>query len=446
MELSPEDTYGIILMVGCLIGSGFFSSTETAVTALDRLKVKHIMQTRGDSANSLRLWSEHPDRVLATVLIFNNIVNILASAIATDMAFRHFENQAVGIATGVTTLLVLVFGEIIPKSFAKAHAETVAIFAMKIINLIYNVFKPIIILFSGLATGVIKTFSEQTTDDNVTEEQLEFMIDEGHKAGVIKDLKKEIIEGAFDFDETRVKEIITPRPQLSVLSSQHTYKDALEMAVETGHSRIPVYGENIDQIIGVVLAKDLLAFVTKGNEPTQMLVTDIMREAFFAPEASTIMQLFKDLKRTKNHMAVIIDEYGGTAGIVTMEDILEEIVGEIQDEFDSEELNFVKVNDNIIDVAGWVNMSDFFDFFEIEEDELSDEEKDHESDTIAGWLTDMTDRMPEIGQKVTLSNLVIEVTKLDNHRIERVRVAKKLSFAKNLPDSVEPTEASSNNS
>lgn len=435
MGLSPEDTYGLMIMVFCLFGSGFFSSTETAVTALDHLKVKHIMQVRGAQAKSLGLWKDHPERVLATVLIFNNIVNILASAVATDMAFRHFESQAVGIATGVTTLLVLVFGEIIPKSFAKAHAEPIAILSMRVINIIYVIFKPVIILFSSLATGVVNTFTEQKTDHNVTEEQLEFMIDEGHKAGVIKDLKKEIIEGAFDFDETRVKEIITPRTQLSVLSTEHNLQDALKLSIETGHSRIPIYGENIDQIVGILFAKDMLAFLSENKVPSEHSVSEIMRDAFFAPEAATIMQLFKDLKRTKNHMAIIIDEYGGTAGIVTMEDILEEIVGEIQDEFDFEENDFDEVGEGVFDVSGAANVYDFYDFFKIEEDSLSDIEKDHESDTIAGWLTDMTDKMPEVGQKVNLSNLEIEVIKVDGHRIERVKVTKKLSFENENKDS-----------
>ena len=434
MELSNQDTYGILIMVACLAGSGFFSSTETAVTSLDKLKVKHILQVRGNSARSLKLWQDHPDRVLATVLIFNNIVNILASAVATDMAFRYFENQAVAFATGITTILVLVCGEIIPKSFAKAHAEPVALFSMRIINIIYILFKPVVVVFAGLATGVVNTFAEQTNDQDVTEEQLEFMIDEGHKAGVIKDLKKEIIEGAFDFDETRVKEIITPRTALSVLSSDQTYQDALKLTNESGHSRIPVYGESIDQIVGIVFAKDMLVHSALNDRPDDIPVTEIMRDAFFAPEAATIMQLFKDLKRTKNHMAVIIDEYGGTAGIVTMEDILEEIVGEIQDEFDAEENNFTELEEGVFEVVGSVNVHDFYSFFDIDEESLNDQEKDHESDTIAGWLTDMTDKMPEIGQKVALANLEIEVVKLDSHRIELVKVSKKLSFAKNLGD------------
>ena len=178
----------------------------------------------------------------------------------------------------------------------------------------------------------------------------------------------------------------------------------------------------------------MLVHSALNDRPDDIPVTEIMRDAFFAPEAATIMQLFKDLKRTKNHMAVIIDEYGGTAGIVTMEDILEEIVGEIQDEFDAEENNFTELEEGVFEVVGSVNVHDFYSFFDIDEESLNDQEKDHESDTIAGWLTDMTDKMPEIGQKVALANLEIEVVKLDSHRIELVKVSKKLSFAKNLGD------------
>jgi CBS domain containing-hemolysin-like protein len=410
----------------CLILSAFFSSAETAITSLGAMKVKHMLNTRGKSVRQLRLWAVHPGRVLTTILIFNSVVNILGASLATVIAADFFQDQAVGVATGVVTFLVLVFGEIMPKSFAKTHAETWAIFSMRIVNLAYYSIYPVVLALSGFAEWVIKVFSKGAKRSPlITEDELEFIVNESQKAGVIEHIKKEIIEGAFDFDETRVREIMTPRTDLAAIEETDPINSLMELIIKSGHSRIPVYRETIDHVVGVVLAKDFLSLaLNKAKQASVVYAKDLMRAPFFVPESKTIMEVFNDLKRSKSHIAIVIDEYGGTAGIVTMEDILEEIVGEIQDEFDAEEADIVQVDDKVHDVSGSINIDEFLDFFQLGSKELPEDEPTEQSDTLAGWMTQLISEMPEVGQKVTIGEFEMEVTEVDRHRIERVRITK----------------------
>lgn len=408
----------------CLVLSAFFSSAETAITSLGVIKVRHILDQRGKNASQLKLWLKHPGRVIATILLFNNVVNILASSVTTQLTYVYFESGAIGIATGLTTFWVLVFGEIIPKSFAKSHAEGMALFSMRIIQIIYFMSYPLVRGLSGFADFVIRLISRGSkTTPLITEEEIEFIVSEGEKAGVIGDIKKDIIEGAFDFDETKVREIMTPRPDLTALHVDTPWKEVVDKALETGHSRLPVYRDNIDQIVGIVLAKDLLKFLSQQvNETKNLNASDFMRETHFAPESKSIMEVFKDLKRTKNHMAVIIDEYGSTAGIVTMEDILEEIVGEIQDEFDAEEAQILKIDEHVFEVSGSMNIDEFFNYFKIQEGDLRENEKGEDVDTLAGWVTQLIGEMPQVGQKVRVLTFDIEVIEVSQMRIDAVKI------------------------
>ena len=416
--LTGSDLITLFIIFVCIIFAALFSCTETAVTSLDPLKVKHIMASRGKKALSLKLWAEHPERVLVTILIYNNVVNILATSLATSLATVYFKSSGVGIATGLMTILIIVFAEIIPKSFGKTHAEPVAIITMKMIALLYKISSPLIKIFSGLAKLVVRAFSKKVSDDHeVTEEQLEFMLNESHRAGKIKDEKRDIIEGAFDFDETKVKEIITPRTSLKCLDENATFKEAIDLSISTGFSRLPVYRQNLDQIIGIVLIKDVLAASANNPDYGSLFVKNHMRETFFAPESKTIMRLFFDLKKTKNHLAIVIDEYGGTCGIVTMEDIIEEIFGEIQDEHDSEAPQFIKLDDKTFQVSASVDLDDFQEYFDLQPFE-------HDADTIAGWITDLAKEIPVKGQTVSYKNLKIKVTEIKQRRINTIKVTK----------------------
>jgi CBS domain containing-hemolysin-like protein len=422
-EFLQSEFWALVVIGVCVLLSAAFAAAETAITALGTLKARHLVETEA-KAHHLNLWLQHPSRVLTTVLLFNTVVKILASAVATNVASHYSKDQAIGIATGVTTFLVLVFGEVIPKAFGRAHAESVGIFGIRFVNVAYRITYPAVWVLSELANFMIRRFGRPTSlQPTITEEELEFLIKIGEKSGAIEPSKREMITGVFDFDETKVREIMTPRTDVAAIEKSDTFHEATSLIIQTGHSRIPVYEERIDNVVGIIFAKDLLRHAAQGQMKTPL--SHLMRQPLFVPDSKPIMDAFKDLKRTKNHMAVIIDEYGGMAGVVTMEDILEEIVGDIQDEFDKEEAQVLKIDKGVYDVSGAMNISEFREYFEL--DEAFEAEVEGEADTIGGWMTQFLGDMPEVGQTVTRGPLTIEVSEVGRHRIERLRVAKILA-------------------
>ena len=426
--LGPSEISSLVIIGFCLLFSAFFSASETAITSLGQLKAQHLLERRqGKRSKHLRFWLDYPDRVLATILIFNNVFNILASAQATVLATKIFGSQGVGVATGVVTFLVLVFGEIIPKSMARSHFELLSDWSLRIIRFLYVTFFPIVWVMSELTKSIINLSGVESKSPTITEDEIEFLINEGEKAGVIEDTKKDMISGVFEFDETKVREIMTPRTDIAAISKDESFEAAVQLTLRTGHSRIPVFEDRMDHIVGMIFAKDLLGSMYKVGASDNPKLSQIMREPHFVPESKPLMEVFKDLKKTKNHMAIIIDEYGGTAGLVTMEDILEEIVGEIQDEYDSEEAMFIKRDKNNFDVAGSVSISDFMEYFELTD--AFEKEVEGEVETIAGWMTQLLGDLPEVGQTVSHNNLTIEVTDVARHRIERIRVTKRVGAA-----------------
>ncbi len=426
----------LIVIFICILSSAFFSASETAITSIGRLKVQQILDSGKKGTRHLKFWVEKSNKILITILIFNNAINIFTSAFATTLATFYFKSNAIGIATGAVTFMVLIFGEIIPKSFAKANAEMLGIFSLRIIIVLYKLFAWLVIPLDFLAKLVINWLGAPKTDSPpVTEEDLEFYLKMSEDTGGIEDIKKDMISNVIDFDETKVREIMTPRTDISAISIESDFLELVHMINETGHSRIPIYEENIDNITGIILAKDALRALTRKDKEPQ--IKTLIREPFFSPESKPIMDVFKELKRTKNHLTVVIDEYGGTAGLVTMEDILEEIVGEIQDEHDVEEAEILEIETNVFDVAGSVNFDDFVEHFELTEVADTEEETlrplTSESDTVGGWLTTLIGKIPEIGQKVSFAELNIEITEVGQRRIERLRINR--AALKASPDS-----------
>lgn len=423
-SLLASDLNSLTIIGLCLVLSAFFSAAETAITSLGTLKAKHLLKTRKRSAQPLKLWITHPGRVLTTILFFNNIVNILASAITTAISIKYFGSQAIGIATGVVTFLVLVFGEIVPKSFAKAYSEVFALFSMRFIVIAYYLGYPFIVGLSSIADWMIRHISRGDSGPPlITEEEIEFIVSEGEKAGVIEDIKKEIIEGAFDFDETTVKEIMTARTDLVALEKGTSFDEVLRVIIKSGHSRIPIFDGHIDQIVGIVLAKDLLVYSFDDKiKPKDLRASDLMRECMFTPETKSIMSAFKDLNRSKNHIAIIIDEYGGTAGIVTMEDIMEEFVGEIQDEFDSERKEVTRKSEGVFEVVGAMNAVDFLEKFHLSPSDIPDQKSIHDVETVSGLVTLLVGQLPRVGQVIQIGKLKLVVLALEKRRVHLVKV------------------------
>ena len=424
-SLTSYDTTQLAIILVSLLASAFFSGTETAITSLGSLKAKHLVDQNGAAKRQLNLWLNHPARVLTTILIFNNFFHILASAVATDFASRHLQSQAIGIATGVMTLLILFFVEIIPQSFARTHAERIAVPTLRVIYVIYVLMIPIVWLVSEFAARVVsKLGGVRQENPPITEEELEYLVNVGERAGVLEETKKEMIVGVFEFDETKVREIMTPRPDVKWLNEGSNLSEALALAVESGMSRIPVCeNASIDNVVGILLVKDLLKVARdqpQGGGDFNLKM--IMRAPFFVPESKPVMDVFKELKSSKNHIAVVIDEHGGTAGVVTMEDILEEIVGEIQDEYDTEEAEILELEPGIHDVAGSCNIDEFLEYFDIDENTIADKPDDG-IDTLAGWIVALLGELPEIGKTLRIGPLNVEVTDVERQRIRRVRVS-----------------------
>ncbi len=420
--LHNADLVDIGIILTCLMFSAFFSAAETAITCIGALRANHLLDSTKKPMKHLKLWIKKPSRVLTTILIFNNTINIFASAMATQVATRFFQSQAVGIATGIITILVLIFGEIIPKSFAKAFPEKFGLFALKIVRGLYYLLFPLVDALSIMTNFLIEKLTSKSVTDKppITEDEIEYLIDVGKESGVIDGQRSDMISGVFDFHDTRVREIMTPRTDISALDEESaSFKDAIDMVVEGGHSRIPLYKERIDNITGVIFAKDLLK--ASQTPKQQKNITAFAKAAHFTPESKSIMDLLKDLQKTKNHMAIVVDEYGGTAGLVTMEDIMEELVGEIHDEHDKVEQDITKIEDGKYTVTGTASLSDFAEFFEIEDKK---ESKESEVDTVGGWVTELIGELPEKGQKVSVGFLDIEVIEIGQRRIDKILVVK----------------------
>lgn len=426
MGMIPEaDVAEVVVIAVCLLCSATFSASETAITSLGSLKAKHMLETQDRGHRQLNMWLEQPGRVLTTILIYATIVHVLASALVTEMATRYFASQAIGIATGITTLLVLIFGEIVPKSYARTHSDQLAIPALRFIYVVYLVSAPLVWGFSGFASWIVSLGGVKKESPPITEAELEYLVNVGERAGVLEETKKEMIVGVFEFSETKVREIMTPRPDIWWLRIDSTYDDALKLAIESGMSRIPICSsDGIDHVVGILLVKDLLRVAREnGNGKAAFSLTSIMREPFFIPESKLIMDVFKELKSSKNHIAVVIDEHGGTAGLITMEDILEEIVGEIQDEYDVEEAEILELEDGIYDVAGSYHIDEFLEFFELHDNQIG-EKPDEGIDTIGGWITSLLGELPEVGKTVKIGPLSVEISEVQRHRVKRVRVSK----------------------
>jgi len=401
--LDGDIIYFILIAISLLM-SAFFSASETAITSLGALKTRHLIEKETGFDGHLKMWLEQPRRVITTILIFNNVVNIMVSVLTTMLVGKYFSSNAIGVAMGAITFAILVFGEVIPKSLASANAEVLARFSLRIIRWCYALTYPLVWILSWLADFLIEKFrGKDDPPPVITEDEIEFLIEKGEGSRVIEDTKRDMIAGIFDIDETKVREVMTPRTDLVALDiDEADFDTAVKEIIESGHSRIPIYKDKMDEMVGLILAKDLLKSL--ASKP--------------------IIEVFKELKRTKNHMAVVVDEYGGTAGVVTMEDILEEIVGEIQDEHDNEEGDITQTGLDTFVVQGSMNLPDFFEHYKLDSAAAQKTLDDTDVDTIGGFVTELLSELPRVGQKIVYQHLRIKVIKVQSRRIEKLRVVR----------------------
>jgi CBS domain containing-hemolysin-like protein len=403
----------LIGFISLLILSGFFSGSETAFMSANRVRIRELVNEGDKKAERVDKLLEDQTKLLTTILIGNNLVNIAASAIATSIAIDIFGSKGVGIATGVVTLVILVFGEITPKSIGNNNPIKYAKLASVILLWLEKLLYPIILFFTILIKKLIGQ-DKMISSAFISEEEVRRFVNVSEEEGAIKESEKEMIQSVFEFDDIVVKEIMVPRIDMVCVSKESSIEEIVDLAVEKGHSRIPVFEESIDDIIGLIYVKDLLQLLQKGKE--NLTLEDLIKPIYFIPESKQINKLLKEMQNRREHMAVILDEYGGTSGLITIEDLLEEIVGDIQDEFDLEDKQINLINNKEILVDARVDLDDLNEILPIP---LLDEES---YETISGFVLHKLGYLPEEKEVIELDGITIEIEKIDEHRIQKLRI------------------------
>lgn len=401
-------------LVFLIAGSAFFSSVETAFSTVNQIRLHHMAEEGDKRAKAAISICGQFDRTLSTILIGNNIVNIAASSIATVFFTRYFPQVGALVSTVVMTLLVLTFGEIIPKSWAKANSERLVLSSAGILHTIIVLFRPLSSVFVALTQRLNRSSSEENGQPSVTAEELKFIIDKIEQEGVLDPSESELVQSALDFDETIVSEILTPRVDLVAIDVDDPIEEVMEVVLRERFSRIPVYEKTIDNIIGVLQTRDLLEKQVRGEE---INLRSILTECLYIPRRLSISELLSQFKRTKIHIAVVTDDYGGTMGIVTTEDIIEELVGEIWDEDDEVVEDLVASPDGSLIVSGDYNITDL-----LEELDMDPRSVDADYSTVGGWVLDELDHLPKAGEQFTFMDLLVTVLEVEEQRILKVRI------------------------
>ena len=397
-------------MVICIILSGYFSATETAFSSLNKTRLKYMAEKGSKRAKQTLHLADNYDKLISTILIGNNIVNIATASFGT-LIFVDLLGQELGatVSTAVVTVVVLIFGEITPKSIAKDYPERFAMFSTPMIGALLWLFTPLNFLFS-LWKKLVALLFHGDEEDKMSQEELLLLLEEVEQEGAIDKSEGTLLRNAVEFGDLEVQSILTHRVDLEAVEVNATKEEIAAKFTESRFSRLLVYEETIDKIVGVLHLKDFYDGMGINPKPLR----EIMTPPLFIHQTEKVDDLLQLLKANKSHIAVVIDEYGGTLGIVTMEDILEELVGEIWDEHDEVEEPFRQLSENTYLVDCTVTLDDFCDFFDVK--------SDSESVSLGGWIMDEMQRIPEKGDQFTYENLTITATQIDDHRIEWVTV------------------------
>lgn len=412
----------------CLVLSGFFSGAEIAYVGLTRVRIHEMVKKGRKNAEMVLHLKERLDKLIITILIGNNLVNILASALATRVALETFGDAGVGIAVGVITLFVLVFGEIIPKNFAANHAEQVALKSAKIFTFLQWLFTPLVFMLGIINNAILHAFGVRQQTTKITERDVLNTIALSATDGGINSQERELLRNVFDFDDSVVEEIMTPREQVLSISHDATFNEAVELMIEHGFSRVPVYKGHVDNIIGTLFIKDALKVLAAGK--SLKTLRTLVENPFFVPETQPIFQLLRDFQKRRTHMAIAVNEYGGVVGIVTMEDLLEELVGEIYDETDALDNHIRKVSEKEFIVNGDCAIETFNEkvtnVLPVDDDYL----------TVAGLVIKKLEHLPRPGERLILKNATLIVKKASDKKVDEIRVRlKKPDQSTSLPNS-----------
>ena len=407
--MDNSDLWKIILIISMMIFSALFSGTETAFSSVNKLRLKNYeAQGSKKAAKALRLANRF-DEVLTAVLIGNNIVNIAASSVSTLLFISIFGSNGAAISTIVITLLVLTFCEVIPKSYAKRNAEKIALSFAGPLTFLITVFKPLVFLLNKLSA----VFDRGDETPSVTEDELKYMIDEIEEQGVIEEQESELVKSALEFDDITVNEILIPRVKVIGVEVNSSIDEIKELFSSEMYSRLPVYEKSLDDIIGIITNKAFFKMLVEGRSDIRSIIQEVPHIA----DSKLISEAMKDMQRSKVHLAVVIDQYGGTKGIITLEDIIEELVGEIYDEDDEIIANVVKLADDRYEVAGDLSISDM-----LEQIGLDDDMVDTECTSVGGWVTDVMEHIPDAGETAETGRFRLTAKEVSEQTVDKVIV------------------------
>lgn len=403
-----------IVIVVLILLSGFFSGTETAFSCVNKIKLKTMVTQGKKNAKAVYNFADEKyDKLITAILVGNNIVNLTASALGTILFATLLNDAAYSatVSTAVLTVVVLIFGEITPKYIASVYPEKMCFFFYPLMQVFYWILMPLCKVFDGFKYLLMRIFKLKK-EEIVTDEELLSLVDEAEESGTLKEDESELVRSALEFDDLKVEDILVPRVDVIALDADSTMEEIRLTFENTGFSRLPVYSETIDNVLGFVHERDFFKGYLQGEKDIKRLVQDIV----FTTEHTRISTLLKQLQKQKMHMAAVSDEYGGLVGIVTLEDILEELVGEIWDEHDKEEVHYGEISQGEYWIDGKCALYDIFELYEIEDDE-----ENFESNTIGGWVTEVYGGIPPIGELVRFKNLEIKILKANKQKVLKVR-------------------------
>ena len=414
-----ETLYLVVLLIVCLLLSAFFSSSETAFISLQRIRVQHLVDTKVRGAKRVARMMERPEKFLSTVLLGNNFVNTAAAALATFLAISIWGEQwGLLIATIAVTIVLLIFCETTPKTIATRHAERLSLTFVGPIEALSWLLTPFVVALSWIASGFSKLFGGTPVPRSLaTEEEIRTMISVGHKEGTVEEEEAEMLHKVFDFGNRPVSEVIVPRTEVVWVEKGTKLADFLNLYAQSPLSRFPVYEDNMDNVVGILSVKDIVMAQAKGTISDESVIDDLIRPAYFAPETKRISELFAEMRDKNYRMTVVVDEFGGTAGIVSLSRLVEEIVGPVGDELAAIEKEYEPINEYTFSIDGGMRIEEAN-----EEMDLDLPEGDYE--TVAGFVLDLLGHIPKQGERLKYKKMKIVITEMRGMKIEKILLTK----------------------
>jgi putative hemolysin len=420
----PIETLYLVFLFVCLLLSAFFSSSETAFIALQRIRMEHMVSTKVNGADRVAKMLQRPEKLLSTILLGNNLVNTAAAALATALAISVWgAEQGILIATIGITIILLIFCETTPKTIATQHAERLSIIFARPVEVISWLFTPFVVVLSWIASGFSKLAGGAPVPRSLaSDEEIRTMISVGHREGTVEEAEAEMLHKVFDFGDRPVREVMVPRPEVVCLEQGSKLADFLALYAQSPLSRFPVYQDNMDNVVGILSVKDVLMAQAKGTTNDQSAVDDLVRPAYFTPETKHINELFAEMRDKNYRMCVVVDEFGGTAGIVSLSRLVEEIVGPVGDELAAVEKEYEAINAYTFQIDGSMRIEEA-------NEEMQLELPEGDYDTVAGFILDLLGYIPKQGEQLRYKDLKLVITKMRGVKIEEILLTKEAHAA-----------------